>query len=415
MLWIKRNLLLVIGIVVSLALLGGAGYYLYNNSQENFDRDDELDKLKVELEQLKGGVFPSQPNIAFVKSNTAAIQGFMVQGERVFTTDTIRVPGETQIKVGLANLVDTLRRDATNAGVEVPPKYEFTYGEVKVMPRLPSYAIEPLTNQLKEVRSICTILFNAKVPALESLQRGPAFAGEPPSADILTDRVTQTNTLSTNISVVITPYRLVFRGFSSHLTEVMNSLTSAKEFYAVRQVDVEPYGGAMETPGLRDPTGMTTMPGFGPMGAPGLPGTTLPFSPNGDQAPRTREALIETAVSRLFTPNGDNKLALIRFTDGKQREIHARELVSGRLIEQICKAARMRAFQRDVNRGDPGLRIADMEEAADEAIQRLRTTLTRENAHHHLADLPQDVQILAVDAVQPRVAQPRRYLTQALP
>lgn len=276
MLWIKRNLLLVIGIVVSLALLGGAGYYLYNNSQENFDRDDELDKLKVELEQLKGGVFPSPPNIALVKSNTAALQGFMMQGERVFTTESIRTPGETQIKVGLANLVDALRRDATNAGVEVPPKYEFTYGEVKVMPRLPSYALEPLTNQLKEVRSLCTILFNAKVRALESFQRGPAFPDEPRSADILTDRATQTNTLSTNISVVITPYRLVFRGFSSHLTEVMNSLTSAKEFYAVRQVDVEPSGGAMETPGMRDPSGMMTMPGFGPMGAPGLPATTLP-------------------------------------------------------------------------------------------------------------------------------------------
>ncbi len=277
MLWIKRNLLLVIGIVVSLALLGGAVYYLYNNSQDNFDRDDELDKLKVELEQLKGGVFPSPANIAMVKSNTAAVQGFMMQGELVFTSETIKVPGETQIKVGLANLVDALRRDATNAGVEVPAKYEFTYGEVKVMPRLPSYALAPLTNQFKEVRSLCTILFNAKVRALESFQRGPAFAGELPGADILTDRVTQTNTLSTNISVVITPYRLVFRGFSSHLTEVMNSLTSAKEFYAVRNVDVQPSGAAMESPGMRDPMNLMGMPaGFGPMGAPALPGATLP-------------------------------------------------------------------------------------------------------------------------------------------
>lgn len=277
MIWIKRNLLLVIGIVVSVAMLGGAGYYLFSNTQENFDRDDELDKLKAELEQLQGGVFPSPANIAVVKSNTAAVQGFMMQGERVFSSETVKVPGETQIKVGLANLVDALRRDATNAGVEVPAKYEFTYGEVKVMPRLPSYSWEPLTNQFKEVRSICNILFNAKVRALESFQRGPAFAGEPPSADILTDRMTQTNTLSTNISVVVTPYRLVFRGFSSHLTEVMNSLTSAKEFYAVRNVDVQPSGAAMESPGMKDPAAMMGMtPGFGPMNAPGLPGAALP-------------------------------------------------------------------------------------------------------------------------------------------
>lgn len=266
MLWIKRNLVLVIGIAVSLALLGGAGYYLYSNSEENFARDEELEKLKGELEQLKGGVFPSSANIALVKSNTAAVQGLMMQGEQVFSSEPVKVPTETQIKVGLANLVDTLRRDATNAGVEVPVKYEFTYGEVKVMPRLPGYALESLTNQLKEVRSLCTIMFNAKVRALESLQRVPAFQDEPRSADILTDRMTQTNSLSTNLSVVITPYRVVFRGFSSHLTEVMNSLSSAKEYYAVRQVDVEPSGGPMESPSMGAPGGTMTMPNMGPMG-----------------------------------------------------------------------------------------------------------------------------------------------------
>ena len=283
--WIKRNLVLVIGIAISLALLGGAGYYLYANSEENFGRDEELDKLKVELEGLKGGVFPSEANIALIRSNTAAVQGFMQQGERVFASDPVKVLGESQIKVGLANLVDTLRRDATNAGVEVPPKYEFTYGEVKVMPRLPAYALEPLTNQFREVRSLCTILFNAKVRALESFQRAPSFPDEPRSADLMSDRVPQTNTLSTNISVVITPYRLVFRGFSSHLTDVLNALSSAKEFYAVRQVDVEPSGGAMESPGTGMQGNMMNMPNFGPMGNPALPTPGFPspggFSPGG--------------------------------------------------------------------------------------------------------------------------------------
>lgn len=288
MLWIKRNLVLVIGIAVSLALLGGAGYYLYDNSEENFARDEKLDKLKAELEQLRGGVFPSSANIAIVKSNTAAVQNLMMQGEGVFATEPIKVPGEAQIKIGLANLVDTLRRDATNAGVEVPPRYEFTYGEVKVMPRLPGYALEPLTNQLKEVRSICTILFNAKVRALESFQRVPAFPDEPRSADILTDRLPQTNSLSTNLSVVITPYRLVFRGFSSHLTDVLNSLSTAKEYYAVRQVDVEPSGAAMESTSPVGPGSMmNNVPNMGPMGVGAAPALPTPGGVNpGNFAPQ---------------------------------------------------------------------------------------------------------------------------------
>ncbi|MFM8469278.1 MAG: hypothetical protein ACKODH_04815, partial [Limisphaerales bacterium] len=88
----------------------------------------------------------------------------------------------------------------------------------------------------------------------------------------LTDRVSQTNTLSTNISVIVTPYRVVFRGFSSHLTEVLNGLATAKEFYAVRQLDVEPASG-LDTPGLAAPVGM--MPGIPTMTPPGLPGPGL--------------------------------------------------------------------------------------------------------------------------------------------
>ncbi len=284
MLWIKRNLVLVIGIVISVALLGGAGYYLYANSEENFARDDELDKLKVELDQLKGGVFPSDSNIGVIKSNSTQIRAFMTEGERLFASAQVKAAGESQIKVGLANFVDAMRRDATNAGVEVPARYEFTYGEVKAMPRLPSYALDPLTNQLKEVSVILHILFNARVRALESFQRVPVFADEPRSADLITDRVTQTNVLSTNVSLLITPYRIVIRGFSSHLTDMLNGFSNAKEFFAVRQVEVEPAAGVLDTPAPGMPSGMTpTMlfgggqptPGLNPPGVPGF-GTPPP-------------------------------------------------------------------------------------------------------------------------------------------
>jgi len=286
MLWIKRNLFLVVGIVISVALLGGAGWYVYSNSEEDFARDEELEKLKTEITTIESGpMFPSEANIALVKSNTAQVLSYMAAGERVFGTEPVKVAGEAQLKVGLANLVDSLRREATNAGVQVPPKYEFTYGEVKVMPRLPAYALDPLTNQLKEVRSLCSILFNAKIQSLESLQRVPSFQGEPQGPDLLADRVTRTNSISTNLFVVTTPYRLVFRGFSGHLTEVLNGFASAKEFYAVRQVDVEPAGGMVDSPGMAIPGSMGVMPGAIPMVPnPGLPTPGLP-TPGGASPP----------------------------------------------------------------------------------------------------------------------------------
>jgi len=137
---------------------------------------------------------------------------------------------------------------------------------------------------------------------------------------------------------------------------------------------------------------------------------SLPFSPNGELADRTRDDIIETAVSLLYAPNADNALCQIRFRDAKERTINARELVSGRLFKQICENACRRAFVRDLNGGEPGVTVADMVQAVNEGIDRLRTQLTRTNAHAHLADLPQDVDVVSVEPVVRRVPNAGRYL-----
>jgi len=137
---------------------------------------------------------------------------------------------------------------------------------------------------------------------------------------------------------------------------------------------------------------------------------TLPFSPNGELAAATHQEIIETAISRFYAPNADNAVCKLRFRDGKERTIHARELVSGRFFEQVCRSARRRAFLRDVRGGEPGIQLADMEEAVAEALQRLRSLLTLHNAHAYLSDLPQDVDVVSVEPVVRRVPNARRYL-----
>lgn len=138
---------------------------------------------------------------------------------------------------------------------------------------------------------------------------------------------------------------------------------------------------------------------------------SLPFSPNGELAARTHEELIQVAVSRLYAPNADNELCRLRFRDGKERTIVAGELVSGRFIAQVCESAIDHSFARDVRGGEPGISCADMELALSEGLDRLRTTLTPRNAHEHLADLPQDIDVVSVEPIRRRLTQPRRYLT----
>jgi hypothetical protein len=76
--------------------------------------------------------------------------------------------------------------------------------------------------------------------------------------------------------VTATPYRLVFRGFSSDLSAVLNGFSGTKEFITVRQVDVEPAVGGMDAPGMpalgMPPPGL----GMGMLPQPGLPAPAMP-------------------------------------------------------------------------------------------------------------------------------------------
>jgi len=130
---------------------------------------------------------------------------------------------------------------------------------------------------------------------------------------------------------------------------------------------------------------------------------SLPYQPNGTEAAATRGALIEAAVTRLYAPNADNRVASLQFRDGKRREIVARELVSGRLIEQLCMAARGRAFEREICGGESGIRLDDVQFATVELVNRMRTMLTPMNARSYLFDLPQDMDVVSVEAIEPRV------------
>ena len=156
--------------------------------------------------------------------------------------------------------------------------------------------------------------------------------------------------------------------------------------------------------------GRPDMRGAGEIFAIHLP-AEVPFAANGMPAAGTRREIIQSAVSRLYAPGAENELCTLKFRDGKTRTVVARELLSGRVIEQICHAARHRAFLRDVKTGVPGLRTEDIDEAVSEAIGRLSTLLTPRNAHAYLSDLPQDLDVVAAEPVVRRVSRPHHYLT----
>jgi proteasome-associated ATPase len=137
---------------------------------------------------------------------------------------------------------------------------------------------------------------------------------------------------------------------------------------------------------------------------------SIPVRPNGSAARHTREEILDAAVARLYATNGDADLCTLHFRDGRVRRIGAGELVSGRLLEQICRGASEQAFVRDVGGGERGVGVADMDRAVSDAMEMLTTTLTIHNAREYLEDLPQDVYVVRVEPVVRRVKRRMRYI-----
>jgi acetolactate synthase regulatory subunit len=129
----------------------------------------------------------------------------------------------------------------------------------------------------------------------------------------------------------------------------------------------------------------------------------------------TRQEIIETAVSRIYSPNsGYAELCRIKFRDGKTRTVSARAFASGRLFEQICRAARLSAYQRELRTGQRGLQVCDMEEAVAAAMEKVSTTLTIHSVRNQLPDLPTDVDVVAVEPLVRKVSRPHRFLNPQL-
>lgn len=136
----------------------------------------------------------------------------------------------------------------------------------------------------------------------------------------------------------------------------------------------------------------------------------LPFHSNGHPGSTERERMIDRAVGMFFAPNATGPLAVLKFRDGTQRNIMPADLISGRCIEQLCRAARQAAAFREVEGGDPGLTQRDIEEAVIDAQSNLASSLTRYNVHQYLSDLRQDMEVVALEPTVRRVSKPHRFL-----
>jgi len=133
---------------------------------------------------------------------------------------------------------------------------------------------------------------------------------------------------------------------------------------------------------------------------------------HGDDAVATRAEIIASAVSRIYSPNGDGDLAKITFRDGKTRTIKPSDLVSGAVISKIAQLAIERACWRELDTGESGVCLQDVLSAVAEEFASAVRSLTPANCRKHLSGLPQDVDVVAVEPIVSK-APPVRYLNMS--
>ena len=136
----------------------------------------------------------------------------------------------------------------------------------------------------------------------------------------------------------------------------------------------------------------------------------VPYELEGLSSSAARRELIESAVSKIYSPNGESDLLTLTLRDGKRRVVRAKELLSGASIAKIALSAKERACVEEIETGQSGVRLTHLLSAIADEMESIAGTLTPANCRQHLTDLPQDVDVIRVERIQRRVARPHTYL-----
>ena len=240
MVWVKRNLGLVIGGVVALALLVVAVFYFFTQRGQDQAVTAELETATERYKALLNRpVHPGDDqgrvnNIELAKDEVKKLQVFRDEVRSKFGSSNVPTNiSNREFRALLDNTISDLQRTADSLGITLPQKdYWFTFAPQKTAVEFKS--VDMLTHQLLDVKELCEILYQAKVQDLKGIRRVPASTEDNNAQDFMTDKKPTTNDVA-----IVTPYELKFQGFSAELARVLDKLVQAKRCFVVRSVAVD--------------------------------------------------------------------------------------------------------------------------------------------------------------------------------
>ena len=251
--WIKRNLYFVIGSVTALVVMGLAGWYLYSKWSLNNEIVTLLDEQYAKLDGLnKQNPHPGEPgkidNIEEAKNQQKQLRGVVRKTQphfqRIAPIPDLPKLSDPDFSRALSRTIDQMQKDAASVSVTLPPKsatgnaYSFSFEAQKSKVSFAAGSLTALAVQLGEVKTICDVLFQAKINSLDSLRRESVSADDAGSPQAQTDYTARRSV--TNELAVLSPYDITFRCFSSELAVVLAGFGSSPYSLIVKTIVVEP-------------------------------------------------------------------------------------------------------------------------------------------------------------------------------
>src|SRR5580692_4575622 len=172
--WIKRNLFFVIGGIIALILLGGAGYYIYQGWSRNATASEQLNDIYTSINnywnQPIGPGNDQVNNTEIARDQEKQIREW-VNSTRDYFQPVAAIPADSvtseSFAAALRRTVAQLQNEAESASVALPPQYDFSFAAQRPLMQFASGSLPLLSVQLGEVKKIAEIIFSARVNALD--------------------------------------------------------------------------------------------------------------------------------------------------------------------------------------------------------------------------------------------------------
>jgi len=236
--WVKRNLFLVIGGLLAIALLGLGGFYFWTNRQKNKQVETQLEENKADLTRLVNQApTPNATNIARAKQEVQTARAAVEQAKLFFSPIPFQPVTGQAFKSLLDQTIFDLHRKSEVASVALPSKdYAFTFAHQKTQLQFPAEAFPALPQQLAEIREICGILFDARVNRLITIRRSRLYADEPLSQ---VDHHELQPEVNEAVGMAINPYEVTVHAFTPELATALQSFYKSTNGLVVKSVQVE--------------------------------------------------------------------------------------------------------------------------------------------------------------------------------